>query len=1090
MALRVSRMIPRSTIQAPRTKGIRNTLNFRFSSTSSGPTSSAGQQPVPQRGWSLMRFGFSVAKYTAFLIGSAGAGILLVGGTVFIHDAFTYSEKHLDRVPVSPLALNPKLGGPKNLPIAEVNLDDEENEGMLIPLEVYWEVLSYYGKPQISECIKMAGKPRLVIVGGGWGALGVLKTLNPGDYHVTVIAPETFSTFTPLLPSAAVGTVQVRSLVEPLRKIIARVRGHFLNGYAVDLVMGEQLLEVETVESDGTKKRLYVPYDKLVIAVGSVSSTHGVPGLEHCFQLKTISDSRSIRRRILDNFETASLPTTTSEERKRLLTFVICGGGPTGVETAAEIFDLCQEDIVNYFPKICRKEVSIYVIQSRDHILNTYSENISKYAEQRFNRDDIKVVTNARVKEVWKDRVVYTIKVEEKDKDGKTQKVTKEVAVPSNFVLWSTGIAMNPFTRRVSDLLPNQVHRKAIEVDAHLRVVGAPLGTVYALGDAATIETSVVAHILELVDQADRDKNGRIDYDEWKIMGKFIMFFLKRSHSIKKKIPMAGPHLEKVRDMFQRYDIDHDDSLSINEVATLLAELGNKITSLPATAQVASQQGKYLGHKLSKIARKEAVLAANGISTDVGDDVVSKPFHYRHLGSLAYIGNAAVFDFDGLSLMGGLIHNALNSSFLNGKMRDVSYRKEQLAKLAYLVKDNTAAICDALYADVNRVSTEVILSETSVVLAEVVNAYANVSSWAEDIKPPTGLNFRLMKLRIKPTPKGVVLIIAPFNFPLLLTFMPLIGALAAGCTVVLKISEGLPNTSPLIQKLIEEYLDPEVVRVVQGGVEETTKLLQLRWDHILFTGSARVGHIVSAAAAKYNTPITLELGGKCPTIIDPAYPDFSLIARRLAWGRNLNSGQSCTAPDFVLIPRSGQQRLIDELKKAYADFFPEEKSLPQLVSVDATNRIKGYLDETKGGIAIGGRVDISQRFISPTVVIDVDGTDATMQEEIFGPILSIVPAETLDEAIEFINSRPQPLAIYVFSEDETFKEKGALAQGQLFTMMSSFKREYLGFHLEALVNQDQYGNPKMGTSAELTRLLHVAVQTFGCGSFDSRFGAI
>ena len=130
-------------------------------------------------------------------------------------------------------------------------------------------------------------------------AIGVLKTLNPGDYHVTVLAPETFSTFTPLLPSAAVGTVQVRSLVEPLRKIIARVRGHFLNGYAVDLVMGQQLLEVETIETDGTKKRMYLPYDKLVIAVGSVSSTHGVPGLEHCFQLKTIADTRNIRRRIL-----------------------------------------------------------------------------------------------------------------------------------------------------------------------------------------------------------------------------------------------------------------------------------------------------------------------------------------------------------------------------------------------------------------------------------------------------------------------------------------------------------------------------------------------------------------------------------------------------------------------------------------------------------------------------------------------------------------------------------------------------------------------------------------------------------------------
>ncbi|KAG8822651.1 hypothetical protein FRC19_005550 [Serendipita sp. 401] len=364
-------------------------------------------------------------------------------------------------------------------------------------------------------------------------------------------------------------------------------------------------------------------------------------------------------------------------------------------------------------------------------------------------------------------------------------------------------------------------------------------------------------------------------------------------------------------------------------------------------------------------------------------------------------------------------------------MRNVSYRKEQLAKLAYLVKDNTKAICDALHADVNRNPTEVILSETSIILAEVVNVYSNVSSWAKDINPPTGLNFRLMKLRIKPTPKGVVLIIAPFNFPLLLTFMPLIGALAAGCTVVLKISEALPNTSPLIQNLVEKYLDPHVVRVVQGGIMETSKLLQLRWDHILFTGSARVGHIVSAAAAKHNTPITLELGGKCPVIIDHNYPDFPLIARRLSWGRNLNSGQACTAPDFVLISRSRQDQLIKELKKAYEKFFPVENNLPRLISTDATKRIKGYLDGTEGEIVIGGKTDVEHRFISPTVVMDVNGTDTTMQEEIFGPVLSIIPVDSLDEAIDIINSRPQPLAIYVFSENEQFKEKGMILMDRI-----------------------------------------------------------
>ncbi|EEB92071.1 hypothetical protein MPER_09473, partial [Moniliophthora perniciosa FA553] len=269
-----------------------------------------------------------------------------------------------------PLALHPERGGPKNLPIVRVQVDDQEDE----------------------ETRKLAEKPRLVIVGGGWGAMGALQTLHPGDYHVTIVSAETFTTFTPLLPSAAVGTVQVRSLIEPIRKVIARLRGHFVAGKAVDLCIKDKLLEVETWSSNGNKERIYIP---------RIDSQHSrCPGLEQCFQLKTISDAQAIRRRIMDNFEIASLPTTTPEERKRLLSFVVCGGGPTGVETAAEIYDFCQEDIMNYFPKICREEVSIHVIQSREHILNTaslrYSEAISKYAEEKFERDGVNLITNSR----------------------------------------------------------------------------------------------------------------------------------------------------------------------------------------------------------------------------------------------------------------------------------------------------------------------------------------------------------------------------------------------------------------------------------------------------------------------------------------------------------------------------------------------------------------------------------------------------------------------------------------------------------------------------------------------------------------------
>ncbi|KAG5643234.1 hypothetical protein DXG03_001318 [Asterophora parasitica] len=582
----------------------------RFSSTTSTPTPpSVSPGPPPRPPFHRTRLAL---KYTALAGASTAFGVLVIGAAIFVHDAFTYSERHVNRVPVSPLALHPERGGPKNLPIVRVLVDDEQDE----------------------QNARLADKPKLVIVGGGWGAMGVLNTLHTRDYHVTVVSTETFTTFTPLLPSAAVGTVQVRSLVEPIRKIIARLRGHFVQGKAVDLVMSERLLEVET-KRDGGTANVYVPYDKLVIATGSTSSTHGVPGLENCFQLKTIADAQAIRRRIMDNFEMASLPTVSPEERKRLLSFVVCGGGPTGVETAAEIDDFCQEDIMKYFPKICREEVTIHVIQSREHILNTYSEAISKYAERKFKRDGVNLITSARVSTVSPDAVTYTTK----DWEGKPV----PQSIPTNFVLWSTGIAMNPFTKRVTDLLPNQVHKKAIVVDAHLRVKGAPLGDVYAIGDSATVETSVVSHFMDLVEEADKDKNGKIDFEEWE-------FMVSR---IKHRIPMAEDHLTEVRAMFDKYDKDKDHYLSLNELVPLLQDVEAQLTALPATAQVASQQGKYIGKKLHKIALRTHAAHLNELPPPKDEDVC-KPFRYLHLGSLAYIGNAAVFDIGGYSLMGGL----------------------------------------------------------------------------------------------------------------------------------------------------------------------------------------------------------------------------------------------------------------------------------------------------------------------------------------------------------------------------------------------------------------------------------------------------
>ncbi|KAG0140668.1 hypothetical protein CROQUDRAFT_664901 [Cronartium quercuum f. sp. fusiforme G11] len=534
----------------------------------------------------------------SFGVVTASCGACLLG--LLVYDATTYSHQHHERVPESTLSLTSHRGGRKHLKIADELLGDRD----------------------IGVAETDSGKPKLVIVGGGWGGVGVINSLNPDQYHVVVIAPENYNLFTPLLPSATVGTVETRSLVEPLRKIIARVRGHYLQGYAVDLDLSNRLIEVQP--TDASREPFYVPYDKLVIAVGSVSNTHGVPGLEHCSQLKTIGDVREIRAKIINNLETANLPTVDEEERKRLLSIVVCGGGPTGVEFASELYDMINEDMLKYFPRILGREVSIHLIQSRDHILNTYSEKISEFAEKRFSKAEIDTVLTARVKEITPTSVTYTSKSDK-----------REHTIPAGFVLWSTGIAMNPFTQKVASCLPNQYHKHALEVDSHLRVKGAPLNTVYALGDASTIETNLVDHLLELVDQCDKNGDGQIDFNEFEIMMKHI----------KRKFPASEMQILKIRDIFEQYDANHDNNLGLNELAVLFKQISNRLTSLPATAQVANQEGKYLAQKFNQSFKSKQ------------EEDEEEPFVYRHLGSLAYIGNSAVFDFGQNygSFAGGLV---------------------------------------------------------------------------------------------------------------------------------------------------------------------------------------------------------------------------------------------------------------------------------------------------------------------------------------------------------------------------------------------------------------------------------------------------
>ncbi|KAL8747382.1 MAG: hypothetical protein Q9190_000728 [Brigantiaea leucoxantha] len=445
-----------------------------------------------------------------------------------------------------------------------------------------------------------------------------------------------------MLPSATVGTLELRSLVEPIRRIVQRVKGHFLRAEAVDVELSEKLLEVAQKGANGEEQHFYLPYDKLVIGVGATTNPHGVKGLENCNFMKTVDDARQVRDKVLQNLEHACLPTTSDEERRRLLSFVISGGGPTGVEFAAELFDLLNEDLGRSFPKILRNEVSVHLIQSRGHILNTYDEALSKYAESKFAHDQVEVLTNSRVQEVRPDKILFSQKGEKGDT------ITKEL--PMGFCLWSTGVAQTEFCKRIADKLDVQNNKHALETDTHLRLNGAPLGSVYAIGDCSTVQNNVADHLVTFLRTLAYEKGKdpekmSISFREWRAV----------AQKVKKRFPQASDHLRRLDKLFEQYDQDKSGTLDFGELHELLLQIDSKMTSLPATAQRAAQQGQYLGKKFNKLAQAAPGMAANEMDYGDLDDAVYKAFGYRHLGSLAYVGNSAVFDMNGLSFSGGLL---------------------------------------------------------------------------------------------------------------------------------------------------------------------------------------------------------------------------------------------------------------------------------------------------------------------------------------------------------------------------------------------------------------------------------------------------
>lgn len=363
--------------------------------------------------------------------------------------------------------------------------------------------------------------------------------------------------------------------------------------------------------------------------------------------------------------------------------------------------------------------------------------------------------------------------------------------------------------------------------------------------------------------------------------------------------------------------------------------------------------------------------------------------------------------------------------------KPISWRRQQLLQLARLLQDNVELFAEALSVDLGRPKQEVYLIEVGGSIQHCLLNAEKLSEWTKDHEVEVSDYQKSWKARYHHSPKGVVLIIVPWNYPVILSIQSLSSAIAAGCCAAVKLSELSPHFSTLFAELLPKYLDPAAYSVIQGAIPEMTKVLELKWDHICYTGNGRVARIIAAAAAKHLTPLTLELGGKSPVIIDPA-TNIDLAAKRIMWGKVNNSGQTCVAPDYVLTVSSAVPALVEAFKRQICAFFPQGALDPastygRLISEAHAERLKSLLNRTKGTVVIGGRSEgadgTGKHAMEPTVVIDVKDGDSLLEEELFGPILPIISVESISEAIEFINSRDHPLALYVFTDNEEIKQE-------------------------------------------------------------------
>lgn len=350
----------------------------------------------------------------------------------------------------------------------------------------------------------------------------------------------------------------------------------------------------------------------------------------------------------------------------------------------------------------------------------------------------------------------------------------------------------------------------------------------------------------------------------------------------------------------------------------------------------------------------------------------------------------------------------------------VELRKARLNELKTVILKNEEAINAALKADLGKCTFETYATEMGFILEEISYILGRIDGWAKSRCVKTPLPMFPGKSYIQPEPYGVVLVVSPWNYPFQLTLAPFLGAMAAGNRVVIKPSEFAPKTAEIMEKIIKEVFREDEVVVVQGALAETQILLQQKWDYLFFTGSTAVGKIMMKAAAEHLTPVTLELGGKSPCLIEDS-ANLDIAAKRCVWGKFINAGQTCVAPDYVLIPKKMQDAFIEKMNHYIKVFYGENPELspdyPRIINSRHFDRLSGLLIPEK--VVIGGKIHAEKKYISPTIMKDVAWTDKVMEDEIFGPVLPVLTYENLEEAIEQINDRPKPLAFYVFSEDSS-----------------------------------------------------------------------